>query len=365
MRALDANHDSDVGDLGWTAVDRIEAIRPSTASTGRCAGHGSGSEEDRGMMACMARRPPEEGNGPDAPRRFLERRFGAGVEMRDEIPQGAWSRAYAFRHAGRDLVVRFNPDRLAFDVDRLSLSFASPTLPIPDVLEVGEIEGGYYAISERCFGDFLEDLSPDRAEATVPSLLATLDALRTANTSRSSGFGPWDGNGNGRNRDWLEYLLDVDEMTGQALLGRRDLPRAEFAEAVLREGMRELKTLARHCPNRRDLVHRDLLHGNAFVSGARITGLIDWQCALYGDHLYELAWLTFCAPTWAPGLATVGLRSRVLQHWQAAEVDLTDLDLRLRCYEVHIGVSALVGNLQRGDLPNFEASARRLCEVLA
>lgn len=321
------------------------------------------------MMAFVAPRSGEEGLGPATARRFLERRFGTGVEMGEDLPQGAWSQAYAFRQAGRDLVLRLNPDRHAFDVDRQALRFASPALPIPGVLEVGEVGevgGGHYAISERCFGDFLEDLPPDRAEAVLPCLLAVLDALRTADTSGSSGFGPWDENGDGRCHDWPEYLLAVDEgapvVCGSTWL--RELADDEFAERTFREGLRELEVLAGQCPDRRDLVHRDLLHGNAFVSGARIEGLIDWQCALYGDHLYELAWLTFCAPTWAPGLATVDLRSRVLDHWRAAEVDLTDVDLRLRCYQIQIGVSALVGNLQRRDLPNFEASARRLAEVL-
>jgi aminoglycoside phosphotransferase (APT) family kinase protein len=318
------------------------------------------------MMAGMARPLRERGDGAAAARRFLERRFGGGVEMGDDLPQGAWSRAYAFRQAGRELVVRFNPDRLAFDVDRLALRFASPALPIPDVFEVGAVDGDYYAISERCFGDFLEDLAPERVEAAIPSLLATLEALRTADTSGSSGFGPWDENGDGRNRDWSEFLLAVDAGTPEAFRNtwRRDLARNELAERTFREGMRELDALAWRCPNRRDLVHSDLLHGNAFVSGARIAGLIDWQCALYGDHLYELAWLTFCAPPWAPGLAAVGLRDRALDHWRAAEVDLTDFDVRLRCYEIRIGVSALVGNTWRRDLPNREAAARRLAEVL-
>lgn len=300
-----------------------------------------------------------------AARRFLVEKFGEGVEMGADLPQGEWSRAYAFRHGGRDLVVRFNPDRQSFDVDLLALRFASPALPIPAVLEVGESAGGYYAISERAFGDFLEDLPPERMEATVPSLLATLDALRTADTSASTGFGPWDGNGDGRNSTWAEFLLAVEGGTPEAFrtTWRGELARSRLAETAFDEGMRELGRLARRCPNQRGLVHSDLLNRNAFVSGARITALIDWQCALYGDHLYELAWFTFWAP-WSPGIAAAGLRDRALNHWRAAGVDLTDVDLRLRCYEIRIGVAHLVYNAWRRDLPNLEGTARRTVEVL-
>ncbi|MBO0702990.1 MAG: aminoglycoside phosphotransferase family protein [Candidatus Dormibacteraeota bacterium] len=291
--------------------------------------------------------------------------FGAGVEMADDLPQGEWSRAYAFRQGGRELVVRFNTDRHAFDVDLLALRFASPALPIPAVLRVGEVEGGYYAISERAFGDFLEDLPPERMEALVPSLLATLDALRTADTSTSTGFGPWDQNGDGDCRDWAEFLLDVDAGTPDAhrATWRDDLLRSDVAARAFREGMRALETLAPRCPNQRSLIHSDLLNRNAFVSGARVSALIDWQCAMYGDHLFELAWFTFWAP-WHPGVAAAGLRDRAFAHWRAGGVDLTDFDLRVRCYEIRIGVAHLVYNAWRGDLLNLEATARRTLELL-
>lgn len=286
--------------------------------------------------------------------------------MGPDLPQGEWSRAYAFRQGGRDLVVRFNPAREAFDLDLVALRFASPALPIPDVLEVGEAGGGYYAISERAFGDFLEDLPPGRTEAAMPSLLATLDALRTADTSGSRGFGPWNATGDGRDPSWADFLLDVHGGTPERYRStwRRDLAASELAERTFLEGMRELELLAPRCPNRRDVVHGDLVNRNAFVSGGRVTALIDWQCAVYGDHLFELAWLTFWAP-WSPGLTAAGLPERALDHWRRLGVDLTGADLRLRCYQVRIGVSHLLYHAWRGDLPNLEATARRTAQVLA
>lgn len=285
--------------------------------------------------------------------------------MGPDLPQGEWSRAYAFRHAGRRLVVRFNPDREAFDIDVLAFRFASQALPIPAVLEVGAAEGGYYAISERAYGEFLEDLPPERMEATVPSLLATLDALRTAGTSASTGFGPWDAKGDGRHRAWAGFLLAVDEGTPPPFrpTWRRDLAASTLAERTFDRGMRELEALAPRCPARRELVHSDLLNRNVFVSGARIAALIDWQCAIYGDHLFDLAWLTFWAP-WHAGVAAARLRRRAFDHWRAAGVDLAGFDLRLRCYEVRIGVSHLLYNAWRRDLPNLEATARRTAAVL-
>jgi hygromycin-B 4-O-kinase len=316
------------------------------------------------MMGPIAPISRENGEAAAA-LRFLRSRFGDGVQVGEDLPQGEWSRAYAFRDRGRELVVRFNPERHAFDVDLLALRFASPELPIPAVLEIGEYEGGYYAISMRAFGDFLEELSPEQMRAAVPSVLDTLDALRTADTSATGGFGPWDRHGEGRYPDWPAFLVDVDTGTPPAHRStwRQDLARSGLADGAFGAGMRELQALAGRCPNRRCVIHSDLLNRNAFVSGARITAVIDWQCAMYGDHLFELAWFTFWAP-WHPGLAAAGLRDRALERWRGAGVDLAGADLRLRCYEVRIGVSHLIYNAWRRDLVNLEATARRTLEVL-
>lgn len=297
---------------------------------------------------------------------FLRRRFGDGVERGEDLPQGEWSRAYAFRHAGRELVVRFNADPHTFRLDRLAQRFASPGLPMPAILEVGEVDGAWYAISERAFGDFLEDLPPDRMRAVLPSLLELLDALRTADTSDSSGFGPWDAAGNGNTGTWAEVLLDVVAGTPEASLDtwRRDLARSEVAERAFREGMRELTALAGRCPDRREVVHADLLNRNAFVAGSRVAAVIDWQCAMYGDHLYDLAWFTFWAP-WHPGVAAVDLRRQATERWRAAGVDLTDLDLRLRCYELRIGITHLIYNAWRHDHTNLEGTAHRTLQILS
>ncbi len=42
---------------------------------------------------------PTVARDSDSVRGFLVARFDGGVEMGPDLPQGAWSRAYAFRHA--------------------------------------------------------------------------------------------------------------------------------------------------------------------------------------------------------------------------------------------------------------------------
>lgn len=53
---------------------------------------------------------------------------------------------------------------------------------------------------------------------------------------------------------------------------------------------------------------------NIFVNKDKITGVFDWGCALYGDHLYDLALFEFWAP-WYPHLNIAALRLKLEQRW--------------------------------------------------
>src|SRR6188474_537074 len=90
------------------------------------------------------------GVSTDEAQAFLLGRFGAAVTDVEPIGGGAWSKAYAFRRDGGH--------------------YTSAALPIPVVTEIGEALGGFYAISERAFGGFIDHLDGDGMRATLPSL---------------------------------------------------------------------------------------------------------------------------------------------------------------------------------------------------
>ena len=94
---------------------------------------------------------------------FLAGKYGAVEELRP-LAGGFWSSAYSFSHAGLALVVRFGALEAWFEAGRAALAFASPDLPVPEVLEVGAAFGRAYAISVRCYGINLEDVRPDQSD---------------------------------------------------------------------------------------------------------------------------------------------------------------------------------------------------------
>lgn len=85
-------------------------------------------------------------------------------------------------------------------------------------------------------------------------------------------------------------------------------------------------------PDERQLIHEDLLNRNVLVNGNEITAVFDWGNAMYGDALYDTAWLLYWWP-WYPQWSEIDIR---------AALDLSDdVDDRLFAYQLHIGLDHL------------------------
>jgi hygromycin-B 4-O-kinase len=139
---------------------------------------------------------------------FLERRFGRDVGNVSLVgQQGEWSEAYAFDCAGIGYIARFSALLEDFAKDRLAARYASRDLPIPRVAEVGEAFGGYYAISERASGGYIDVIDEAQMRTMLPSLFAALDAARLADLSEFAGYGTWGADGIAPHPTWRAALL--------------------------------------------------------------------------------------------------------------------------------------------------------------
>ena len=106
---------------------------------------------------------------------------------------------------------RFGAWREDFEKDRAAMGFSGPDLPVPRLIEIGEALGGFYAVSERHFGRFLEELGADGFRRIMPSLLRALDAMRRIPSGPERREVPW-----GR---WLLDLLVASRVSHCDLRG--------------------------------------------------------------------------------------------------------------------------------------------------
>lgn len=297
--------------------------------------------------------------------RFLRAHFGREALHVEWVGEGAWSRCFGFEDCGRDLVVRFGRFLEDFERDRRAASFRSEALPVPEVLEIGEALGAYFAISSRAYGLPLESLDEDGWMEILPSLLRALDAMRVVDLGDVPGYGNWDARGHARDASWAAFLLSIDADTPALRTHgwRRKLAESPLGDELFRAGHALLAQLAATLPTSRCIVHSDLINRNVLVSEERIAAIFDWGCSFYGDFLYDVAWLEFWSP-WHPPLAAVDVRERARQHYAAIGLAVPELDARIRCCMLHIGLAHLAYNAHTGDHGALAATAERMAPLL-
>jgi hygromycin-B 4-O-kinase len=291
---------------------------------------------------------------------FLANHFTTDITEVALIGEGAWSRCYGFRHGTRDLVIRFGSYLDDFEKDQVAYRYATPDLPIPHVLEIGQAFGGYYAISTRAFGVPLESLNAAQWQAVVPSLAAAMEALRTADLSGTAGIGGWGLDGKAPGATWSSHLLAVGNDTPERRTygWRKKLAASALGDATFVWGFDLLQQVVNDAVPRA-LLHCDLVNRNVLVDNDKISGIFDWGCSLYGDHLYELAWFDFWSP-WYPEL-DMGLLHRELERrWQAIGYAPFDKAARLAASYLHIGLDHLAYHSYTGDEVNLLATAERM-----
>jgi hygromycin-B 4-O-kinase len=294
---------------------------------------------------------------------FLTERFGRDITDVERLGHGEWSTAYGYHDDGRDYVLRFGSYVDDFQRDRIAGRFASVNLPIPKVIEIGQVPGWHYAISERASGEFIDSLDETRMRELLPSLFAAFDAMREADLSGTAGYGGWDENEHAPFASWKDALLDVNiDHPGRVGGWRKLLDESAVGGARFDEAYAALIELAEYAPADRHLIHSDLLNFNALVSGNRMSALFDWGCSLYGDFLYDIAWFNFWKP-WFPAWAGIDFVAEAKRHYDAIGLDVPDFDERMRACEIQIGLSNLAYVAWKGRWEQAEAVSELLAAL--
>lgn len=282
----------------------------------------------------------------------------------EPLSGGFWSSAYGYRVGDQSLVARFGTMPEGFEMDRAAMAFGGPDLPIPRVVEVGEALGMSFAISERHEGRFLEDVAPNEVDRSGPALMRLLRGLRGAEADPGASSA-WYSDQPHANTTWRKWLGDglIDDPARRVSGWRATLAADPKLDALYRESERTIADLLEACPERRDLVHGDLLHRNVLVAedASEVTAIFSWKCSVRGDFLFDVAWCTFWAG-WYPGIEAIDVWGRSIE--SAPADDLVDAAVRHHCYELQIGTSHLGWNVWTGNAEELERTAARTAEVL-
>ena len=253
------------------------------------------------------------------------------------VSGGFWSSAFVYRAGADELVFRLSDMPEGFLIDTAAMRFASRDLPIPEVVETGALAlgrgvrsgqalGAHFAISRRHHGQFVETSPVQHATAVGDALETLLAALRAVDTGPEEPV-LWAEPDAPADMTWHTWLRSglVDDPAGHVSGWRATLAADPRLDSLFRACESRIEELLPACPERRDLVHGDLLHQNVMVSDdyTRVTAIFSWKCSVRGDFLFDVAWCTFWGP-WHPAIAAADMWQRTLAAADLSEADLVD-----------------------------------------
>lgn len=270
---------------------------------------------------------------------LLREHFAAPIEDLEVVSGGQIAQTYGFIAQGERFILRFtqhmgaNLDKELF-IERL---LASSGVPIPPILHVGRLGDLHYAISRRMPGKPITNVPPDEYEATIPALMQTLDAIHGADVSGTTGWGIFSDAGRGFFPSWrasLAYIRE-DEPEWDFYGKWHSLFETTFLERDVWEALyARMVAMLDACPEERFLVHGGYGFGNVLAEGGRVTAVLDWLDAKYGDFLYDVAGLDF----WAPEL---DFRDRFAAHYAERGIAVPRYAERVLCYQCYVALDAL------------------------
>ena len=284
---------------------------------------------------------------------FLGEHHGTTPSDLEVLSGGYWSAAYGYRIGDGELVLRLSERPDGFRADESAMRHSSATLPIPEVLTIGEAFGGWFAISRRHHGRFLEDVGTDEADVLGPTVVGLLADLRAVPDTGAE------------TRPWQRWLIEgLTDRPGSHTEGwRLRLAADPRAERTFRAVDERIHSMLDACPDRRQLVHSDLLHYNVLVTpdADAVSAVFSWKCATWGDAIYDLAWCTFWG-RWHDGIGALDLWDRVIPTLSPSET--VDVGVRHHVYELQIGATHLGWYATLGDDTNLAWTLRQLDELL-
>ncbi|PZS00969.1 MAG: hypothetical protein DLM69_05700 [Candidatus Chloroheliales bacterium] len=234
-------------------------------------------------------------------RTLLTERFAAPDGELRLVEGGQIAQTVAFTANGQAYILRINPPTVPnFEKDAyIYRRYATPRLPIPPIYQLGTMGWLSYAISQMMPGKNMIGLPTAEVASYVPALIETLDAIHASDVSSSTGYGAFDEHGIGPYHSWREFMISVgDEHEPGSFYGRWH---SLFDDTFLARDVWDriyaaMMRLLDYCPEQRWLLHADYAFGNVLVQDGRITAVLDWANAMYGDFLFDVAWLDHVLP---------------------------------------------------------------------
>lgn len=234
-----------------------------------------------------------------AARAFEGVKLAPGDDAVQELKEGWFNVAYCVRLAdGREVILKIAPpvdaeiltyekNIMVTEVTSMRLVRQNPNIPVPEIYAFDtahDLCDSDYFFMEKLAGDNLEHVREGMPAETRTAVDLQIGAIiREINTFGGDYFG-YPGNSDLRAATWREAFIQIIDSVLED--GRRknvpyDFSIDEMRAEVLKHAP-ALDEVTRPC-----LVHWDAWNSNFFVKDGRVTGLLDFERALWAEPLME------------------------------------------------------------------------------
>jgi hygromycin-B 4-O-kinase len=285
-----------------------------------------------------------------------EKSIGSISEL-SPIFGGDDSLAFRVRSGDGTFVLRLNGSAAGFEKDVFAYRrFATTKLPIPKVLQIGPALDHFFCLTEAAAGRTLQDLSPAALPPVLQPVADVLQAIAEAELGDDmAGYGPFNAIGTAPYETWHDFLSDI---TNPERYYWPFVHRAFDMKNVTGNLLDRLLSLADQCPETRALVHGDFGSNNVLADGKKITAVIDWSEALFGDPLYDIANIFF----WRTWLPCMEQQESYFERHLTMNDEFRD---RLLCYQLRIGLAEVYQNVTESKLPMARWALSRCRQISA
>ena len=233
-------------------------------------------------------------------RAFEGAELAAGEDAISELKEGWFNAAYIVRFSdGREVVLKIAPpqnaevmtyekDIMDTEVESMRLAFQNPAIPVPQIYSYDtaqDICDSNYFFMEKLEGENYEHIKkslPKDVQTQIDKEIGRI--IREINQYTGTYFG-YDGNSDLRAATWKEaFIKIVDSILEDGR--RKDADYAGFSIEEIRSAILKHASSLESVTTPR-LVHWDAWNLNFFVKDRWVSGILDFERALWADPLME------------------------------------------------------------------------------
>ncbi len=275
---------------------------------------------------------------------FLENLFNSKVDNLMTLGGGEFSQAFSFVFEKNKYVIKIRKTRKSFEKEKIAheiLTMKKTSIPIPKIHDIGLFQENqqkklYYCISDRVPGKILTEYRFSELKQIDPFLIRMLINIHKVDISDSINYGQWKRYDKTYFQSWREYILDF--VKNQKKYWNKMFSTGLFDKDLYKKITKEIENLIVYCSEKRYLIHGDYGFDNVLATPkGEITGIIDWELSMFGDFVYDIAWLDF----WS--FIQDGIHSKLYRriYGKLYNEEINNYTERLNCYKLYIGLASL------------------------